>query len=100
MQEPDDLPWVPDRVRRELRRDHDVDRAAVRLLEVEQPPEERLRQHALARVPLERHGHELRLVAALAQLVDQALAEDLGASTDERHLGQADGDPHVRATIA
>ena len=31
---------------------------AVRLLEVEQPPEERLRQHALARVPLERHRHE------------------------------------------
>ena len=91
---------MPDRVRRELRRDHDIDGTAVRLLEVEQPPQEGLRQHALARVPLERNGHELRLVAALAQLVDQALAEDLGASTDERHLGQADGDPHVRATIA
>ena len=68
VQEPDDLVRVPDAVRRELRRDHEVDRAAVRLLEVEQPPEERLRQHPLAGVPLERHRDELGLVAALAQL--------------------------------
>ena len=47
--EPDHLARMPHRVRRELRRDHRVDRAAVRLVEIEQPPQERLRQHALAR---------------------------------------------------
>src|SRR5205823_11903612 len=51
MEEPDDLVRMPHGVRRELRRDDELDRPAVRLLEVEQPPEERLRQDALARIP-------------------------------------------------
>ena len=62
--EPDDLVRVADDVRGELRRDHEVDPPAVRLLEVEQPPEERLGQHALARIPLERDADEVGVVAA------------------------------------
>ena len=64
VQQPHDLARMAHGVRRELRRDHRVDRPAVRLLEIEQPPEERLRQHALAGIPLERHGDELGLVPA------------------------------------
>ena len=44
--EPDGLAAVPDHVRGELGGDHGVDRSAVRLLEVEQPPEEGLGEHA------------------------------------------------------
>ena len=49
VEQPDDLVRVAHDVRRELRRDHEIDRRTVGLLEVEQPPEERLRQHPLAR---------------------------------------------------
>jgi hypothetical protein len=62
--EPNPLVAVPHEVRGELRRDHHVDRHAVGLLEVEHPPEERLRQHAGARVPLERDRDELGIVTA------------------------------------
>ncbi len=92
--EPHTLLTVPDDVGRELRRHHDVDRAAVRLFEIEHPPEERLGQHAGARVPLERDRDEIRLVAARAQLRDELVREDLGAPARERHLRPEDGDPH------
>ena len=84
--EPDALVRVADDVRRELRRDDEVDPPAVGLVEVEQPPEERLREHARARVPLERDRDEVGLVAARAQLVDELVGEDLGAAARERHL--------------
>src|SRR5207249_5335764 len=48
VQEPDDLVLMPNGVRGELRCDHEVDRASVGLVEVEQPPEERLAEHPLA----------------------------------------------------
>jgi hypothetical protein len=98
--EPDDLVRVAHGVGGELRADHEVDRATVRLLEVDEAPEEGLGQDALARVPLERDGDERRFVAARAQLVGELLREDLGAAVCERHLGRADGDPHLRAKIA
>ena len=100
VQEPDDLVRVADAVRRELRRDHEVDRAAVRFGQVGEPPEERLGQHPLAGVPLERQRDDVGLVPALAQLGGEVVREDLGAAALERHLRAADGDPHVRATIA
>ena len=78
--EPDALLGVADDVRGELRRDDHVDRAAVGLGQVEQPPEERLRQHAGARIPLERDRDDLGLVAARAQLADERVGEDLGAA--------------------
>jgi hypothetical protein len=96
VQDPDDLVRVADGVRRELRRDRELDRASVRLLEVEQAPEERLREDALARVPLERDGHEVDLVRARTQLRHEIVGEDLRAAALERHLGGADGDPHPR----
>ena len=92
--EPHALLTVPDDVGRELRRHHDVDRAAVGLFEVEHAPEERLGEHAGARVPLERDRDEIRLVPARAQLRDELVREDLGAPTRERHLRPEDGDPH------
>src|SRR5207247_3174810 len=59
VKKPDDLVRMTDRVRRELGRDDELDRAPVGLGEVEQPPEERLREDALARIPLVRDGHEI-----------------------------------------
>src|SRR5438445_9335966 len=85
---------MPHGIGRELRRDDEVDRPAVRLLEVEQPPEERLRQHALAGIPLERHGDEVDLVLTGPQLADEVVREDLGAASLEGHLRGADGYPH------
>ena len=98
--EPDDLVRMADDVRRELRRDHEVDPAPVGLLEVEQPPDERLGQDALARVPLERHRDEVGVVAALAELGDQVVGEDLDAAAGEGDLWPADRDSQVLATIA
>ena len=69
-------------------------------LQIQQPPEKRLRQHALARIPLERDADEVGIVAALAQLGDEVVGEDLDAATGERDLGPADGDSQVLATIA
>ena len=65
--EPHALLRVANDVRGELGRHHHVDRAAVRLGQVEEPPEERLREHARARVPLERNRDDVRLVASRAQ---------------------------------
>ena len=59
-----------------------------------------LLEHALARVPLERHGDERRLVPARVQLLGQPLGEHLGAAVRERHLRMRDDDPHRRAWIA
>ena len=74
MHEPHALLGVAHDVRGELRRHDEVDRLPVRLGQVEQPPEEGLREHAGARIPLERDGDDLRLVAARAQLVDERVA--------------------------
>ena len=43
---------------------------------------------------------EVGVVPALAQLGDEVVGEDLDAAARERHLGAADGDSHVLATIA
>src|SRR4029450_12218525 len=95
--EPDDLVRVADAVRGKLGRDHELDPAAVRLVEVEQPPEERLGQYALTGIPLERDADEVGLVPALAELLDEVVGEDLDAAARERHLRSADGDLHERA---
>ena len=92
--EPDALVRMADEIRRELRGDHHVDPAAVDLVEVDHPPEERLGENASARIPLERNGDDVCLVTASAKLVDERVREDLGAAARERHLRPADGDPH------
>ena len=51
----------------------------------------------LARIPLVRHGDELRLVTVLAQRLHEPVREDLGAAALERHLRHADGEPHGRS---
>jgi hypothetical protein len=98
--EPDDLVRVTDDVGGELRRDHEVDPLPVGLFEVEQPPEERLGEHALAGVPLERDADEVGVVAAATELLDEVVGEDLDAAAGKWHLRPTDGDSHVRATIA
>src|SRR5439155_14755599 len=84
-------------IRRELRGDDEIDRAPVRLVEIQESPEEGLRQNAGARIPLEGHGHELRLVATSAKLLDEPVGEDLRSSPGEGDLRTEDGDPHVRS---
>jgi hypothetical protein len=98
--DPHALPRMADCVARELRRDEQVDLAPFDLLEVEHAPDERAFQHALARVPLERHRHEGRLVVARVQLLGQPLGEHLGAAVRKRHLRMCDDDPHLRAWTA
>jgi hypothetical protein len=98
--EPHALVRVPDRVRRELRRDQQVDLPPFDLVQVEQAPRERVRQQPLRRVPLERHGDECRFVPASVQLLGQAFCEHLGTAVRERHLRVGHENPHRRATIA
>jgi hypothetical protein len=92
--EPDALFSVTDDVRRELRRDDDVDGPAVRLVEVEHPPEERLGEHPRAGIPLERHRDEVCVVAARTELGDELVREDLGSPPREGNLGAEDRDAH------
>ena len=96
VQHPDPLVRVPDDVRGELRREHEVDRPPVRLAQVEQAPEEGLVEHTRARIPLERDGDELGLVLARPQLLDERVRHDLGPAAHERNLRRADCDSHDR----
>src|SRR6185295_14498171 len=98
VQQPHDLVGMTNGVRRKLRRDHEVDRAPVRLAQIEQPPEERLRKHALAGVPLVGNRDQIRLVAAFAQLAHEIVREDLCPTARERHLWRADRNPHDPAS--
>src|SRR4029079_18952354 len=91
---PHALVRMADEIRRELRGDHHVDPAAVDFVEVDHPPEERLRENTRAGIPLEGKRDDVRLVAARAKLVDERIREDLGAAACERHLRPAHGDPH------
>ena len=94
MDEPDDLVRVADHVGGELRRDHEVDGPAVRLLEVDEPPEERLREDAGARIPLERDRDEIGVVPVLLQLEREPLREQLRPAALERDLRRADRNSH------
>src|SRR5439155_24045709 len=96
VQQPHHLVRMPDGVGRKLRRDDELDSASVGLAQIEQPPEERLGEHALARIPLVGDGDEIRLVTASTELADQIVREDLGPAALERHLRCANGDPHLR----
>ena len=98
--EPDALLGVANEVRGELRADHEVDPLPVRLLEVEHPPEERLREDACTRVPLERDGDDVGVMPSTPELVDEPVREDLGAAVRERHLRAADGDSHCVLRVA
>jgi hypothetical protein len=91
---------VADDVRGELRGDHQVDAPTIRFLEVEQAPEERLGQDALARIPLEGDADEVGVVAAALELGDQVVGEDLDSAPSEGDLWTADGNSQVLATIA
>src|SRR5207247_8537607 len=77
-----------------------VERTAVGLGEGDEPPEERLVEHTRTGVPLERDRHELRLVAPLAQRVDEALRHQLRSAAHERNLRRGDRDPHGRSSRA
>ena len=100
VQEPDDLVRVPHGVRGELGGDDEVDGLSVGLGQVDESPEERLREHARPRIPLVRKRDQFCLVVALAQLRDEVVDEDLRPAAGERNLGGTDRNPHLRATIA
>ena len=67
-----------------------IDRPAVALVEIEQPPRRRVREDLVLRVPLERHADEFGVVAVLAQLAHELAHVELGAAVNERHLRFAD----------
>jgi hypothetical protein len=90
MDQPGDLVRVAHEVRRELRRDHQIDRPSVALAEIEQPPRGGVGKDLALRIPLERHADELRLVAAHGQLARELPHVNLGAAMYERHLGLTD----------
>ena len=69
-----------------------IDRPAVALAEIEQPPGGGVREDLGLRVPLERHADELGLVPVRAELTDELADVKLGAALDERHLRFADDD--------
>ena len=73
-------------------RDHQVDRRAVALAEIEQAPRGRVGEDLVFRIPLEGHRHEVGRVPALAQPVHELAHVDLGAAADKRHLRFTDED--------
>ena len=94
--EPGDLAVVAREIRRELRADDQVDRPAVALAEVEQPPCGGVGEDLVFRIPLERQRDALHGVPAGPELRDEAADVQLGASLHERHLRLAD---HDRADV-
>ena len=57
--QPRHLVRMADEIRRELRGDHEIDRPAVALAEIEQPPRRRVRENFPLRIPLEGDADEL-----------------------------------------
>ena len=90
MNEPGDLVVVPGEVGRELRADDQIDRPAVALGEVQQPPGGGVREDFFLRIPLEGQRDALDQVAGGPQLLDERAHVHLGAAVDERHLRFAD----------
>jgi len=86
MEQPGDLVRMTDEVSGKFRRDDRVDPFAVRLGQIDHPPRRRVGQQLGLGVPLERHRHALRAIAAARQLADEAADVPLRATVDERHL--------------
>ena len=92
MDQPRDFPRMANEVRRKLRGDHQIDRLAVALAEIEESPRRGVRKDLVLRVPLEGNADQLCLMPALAQLTNELPHVHLGAAVDERHLGLTDHD--------
>ena len=84
---------MPDRVGRKPRRDHGVDRPAAGLGQVEAAPAERAAHEVEALALDERHRDQVRLDAALAQLLGQPPHVPLRAPVGEGRLDREDEDP-------
>ncbi len=104
MNEPRNLVGMADEIRRKLRADDEVDRLAVGLAQIDQPPRGRMREDLLLRIPLERNADELGLISVGAQLLVQRANVVLGAAVHERNLDLADDDaadmPSVRGVTS
>src|SRR5262249_26086195 len=99
--EPDALSPMPNEIRRKLGRDDEVDLGSVRLLQVDETPQERLREDADARIPLERQRHEVGFVAPDTQLADETVREHLRPApraTGVQHFRPHNCDPHAPKT--
>src|SRR5687767_4892024 len=92
MNEPRDLVGMADEIRRKLRADDEVDRFAVRLAQINQPPCRSVRENFLLWIPLERNADDLGLISVRAQLMMQRANMVLGATVHERNLDLADDD--------
>ena len=58
MNQPRHLVWMPDKVRRELRSNGQVDGLSVALAQVQEAPRRRVRENFLLGIPLEGEAHE------------------------------------------
>ena len=86
VQQPRDLVCMAGEIRRELRRNHEIDRLSVALTQIDQTPRRRVRQHLAFRIPLERNADELGRVPVLLQLGDERSHQVLGTTPHERDL--------------
>ena len=96
MNQPADLVRVTNEVGRELRGDQEIDRPAVALTEIDEPPGGRVRKDFVLRVPLERDADELSEIPAGRQLARQLPHVGFRAAVHERHLRLADYDRDVQ----
>ena len=92
MHEPRHFARMAREVGRELRADEQIDRPAVALAEIEQPPHRGVREDFRLRIPLEGEAHQFGVESALAELAHQLARQRLGAAANERHLRFADHD--------
>jgi hypothetical protein len=90
--QPADLAGVPCEIAGKLGADDQVDRPAVALGQVEQPPRGGVAQDLVLRIPLEGQRDAVGFEAARAQLVDELADQQLGSAPDERHLRFANED--------
>src|SRR5829696_8465660 len=77
---------MADEVAGEFRTDHQVDRTAVALAEVEQPPRCGVRKDLFLRIPLERDADQLGVVTARPQLANELAHVNFRAAVYERDL--------------
>ena len=86
MKQPGHLVRMAHEIGRELRGDHEIHGLVVRLGQIDEPPQRRLREQFALRIGLERNRDFFRAVAEAAQLAHETADMPLGAAVDERHV--------------
>ncbi len=96
MKEPGHLERMLHEIRRELRRDHHVDRNPIRLRDLEKAPDQGLFHDVLNRIPFEGDVHHVDQEPAGLQRGGELRRQDLGPADDEGRLHRADADAAAR----